>query len=164
MKPVPGLALFTCGMLLSSCSSTSAWRSSATAAAPISTTRAAPANNASAAGSELTRVDQQGAVGIEVTPLNLRTPGDSLEFDVWMNTHSVDLSMDLAALATLTTDTGVTVQATLWDAARGGHHVAGRLVFPATTAGRSVLDGASKLTLTIVNVDAAARIYEWVLK
>ena len=71
---------------------------------------------------ELTRIDEQGAVVIEITPLNLDTPMETLEFDVAMNTHSVDLSMDLALLSTLSTDTGVTIQAAKWDATPGGHH------------------------------------------
>ncbi len=114
--------------------------------------------------SELTRTDQQGAVVVEVTPLNLATPADTLEFDVTLNTHSIDLSMDLATLATLTTNTGVAVQATTWDAPLGGHHVEGKLIFPAMNDGKSILEGASKLALTIVNVDAASRVFEWELK
>lgn len=57
-----------------------------------------------------------------------------------------------------------TVQATLWDAPRGGHHVEGKLIFPALQKGKSILDGATKLTLTIVNVDAPSRVFEWQLK
>jgi len=38
------------------------------------------------------------------------------------------------------------------------------LIFPALKDGKSILDGASKLTLTIVNVDAASRVFEWELK
>lgn len=113
---------------------------------------------------EMTRMDQQGAVIMEVTPLNLGTPGDTLEFDVVMNTHSVDLGMDLAVLATLLTDTGITLQATLWDAPRGGHHVSGKLVFPAVQDGKSILEGATRLILTVVNVDAPSRTFEWELK
>jgi hypothetical protein len=113
---------------------------------------------------ELTRLDEQGAVIFEVTPLNLGTPADTLEFDVAMNTHSVDLSMDLAALSTLSTDAGVTIQASKWDAVPGGHHVSGALVFPSAQDGKPILEGASKLTLTIVNVDAPARVFEWELK
>ena len=112
----------------------------------------------------LTRSDQQGAVTVNVTPLNLDNPSDQLEFDIALETHSVDLSMDLATLATLTTDTGLTVQATKWDAPRGGHHVEGKLIFPTTADGKSILDGADKLTLTITNVDAASRTFEWDLK
>jgi hypothetical protein len=114
--------------------------------------------------SELTRLDEQGAVVFEVTPLNLGTPRDTLEFDVAMNTHSVDLSMDLVTLSTLSTDTGITVQASKWDAVPGGHHVEGRLIFPSMQDGKSLLEGATKLTLTIVNVDAPKRLFEWELR
>jgi len=114
--------------------------------------------------SDMTRMDEQGAVIFEVTPLNLGTPADTLEFDVSMNTHSVDLSMDLAQLATLSTDAGFTVQASKWDAAPGGHHVSGKLLFPSMQDTKYILEGASKLTLTIINVDATSRIFEWKLK
>ena len=113
---------------------------------------------------ELSRIDEQGAVVFEVTPLNLGTPSDTLEFDVAMNTHSVDLSMDLAALSTLSTDNGITVQASKWDAVPGGHHVEGKLIFPSVQDGTSILDGASKLTLTIVDVDVPSRVFEWELQ
>jgi hypothetical protein len=113
---------------------------------------------------ELTRMDQQGAVIMEVTPLNLGTPAETLDFDVVLNTHSVDLGMDLAALSTLTTDTGIKVEATSWDAPRGGHHVSGKLVFPAMQDGKSVLEGSKKITLTILNLEAPSRIFEWELK
>ena len=108
-----------------------------------------------------TRSDAQGAVTVNVTPLNLDTLSDQLEFDVALETHSVDLSMDLATLATLTTDTGIAVQATTWEAPRGGHHVQGKLIFPATKDGKTILDDASKLTLKITNVDAPSRVFEW---
>ena len=114
--------------------------------------------------SDLMRMDEQGMVVFEVTPINLGTPADTLEFNVAMNTHSVNLSMDLATLATLTTDTGATVQATKWDAVPGGHHVSGKLIFPAMQDSKSILAGTSKLTLTVVNVDAASRVFEWELK
>lgn len=114
--------------------------------------------------SELARLDEQGAVVFEVTPLNLDTPADTLEFEVAMNTHSVDLSMDLTVLSTLSTDTGVSLQASKWDAIPGGHHVSGTLIFPSGQDGKSILEGASKLTLTIANVDAPSRVFEWELK
>jgi hypothetical protein len=114
--------------------------------------------------SELARLDEQGAVVVEVTPLNLGTPADTLQFQVSMNTHSVDLSMDLAVLSTLSTDSGVSLQALKWDAVPGGHHVTGTLIFPSTQDGQSILEGTSKLTLTIENVDAPSRVFEWELK
>lgn len=131
---------------------------------PFDPAQSRPAPSDLQASPELARLDQQGSVTVEVTPLNLSNPSDSLEFEVALNTHSIDLSMDLAALATLTTDTGLAVQATLWDAPRGGHHVSGKLVFPAMKDGRSILEGAGKLTLTILSLDAPSRVFEWEVK
>ena len=132
--------------------------------ATVSLTEVAPASGSDTnSASELTRLDEQGAVIVEITPLNLDTSADNLEFDVAMNTHSVDLSMDLATLSVLSTDTGVTIQAVKWDATPGGHHVEGKLIFPAANDGASVLEGASKLTLTITNLDAPTRVFEWEL-
>ncbi len=110
---------------------------------------------------EVPREDKQGAVTVVITPINLNEAWTSIDFQAALNTHSVDLSMDLAPLATLTTDTGHTVQATIWDATLGGHHVKGKLSFPAVVDGSTILDGVKKLTLTLVNVDAPERIFVW---
>jgi hypothetical protein len=109
----------------------------------------------------LTKSDAQGAVTVEITPTNLENHGDAVIFEVLMDTHSVDLSMDLAQLAVLSTDTGKTVQATLWDAPRGGHHVEGKLSFPSTKEGSDLLDGAKSVTITITNLDAPTRTFTW---
>ena len=95
---------------------------------------------------------------------DFKAASSRLEFEVAMNTHSVDLSMDLSQLATLTTDTGVSVQANGWDAPGGGHHVSGKLSFPATKDGKAILEGATKITITIINVDAPSRTFEWQLQ
>lgn len=110
-----------------------------------------------------TIADEQGAVSVAVTPVNLSEDGPNLDFEVSINTHSVELDMDLAALATLTTDKGRTVTATLWDAMPGGHHVSGVLSFPAVAGETAVLEGATQITLTIREVDAAERIFVWSL-
>ena len=101
---------------------------------------------------------------VQVTPINLGMPADTLEFDITLSTHSVDLSMDLAVLSTLTTDAGISIQPAGWDGPRGGHHVQGKLSFPAIQDGKSILEGTNKLTLTITNVDAPSRVFEWELK
>ncbi len=116
---------------------------------------------ASTGTTDLSRTDSQGSVTVKITPLNLDKPGDTLEFDVAMDTHSVDLSMDLATLATLTTDTDITVQASLWDAPKGGHHATGTLSFPSTQDGKPILDGAKRLTITLINVDVPTRVFVW---
>lgn len=105
--------------------------------------------------------DDQGQVEVVITPLNLSYHDQTLDFDVAMDTHSVDLSMDLAALAELSTDTGVTVNATTWSAPGGGHHASGALSFPAIVDGAHLLDNVSSLTLTIYDVDAPERVFAW---
>lgn len=153
---IPALIILT--FVITACSATSSPLPTQPQPDPVSTESVSP-ELASA-----TRMDDQGAIIFEVTPLNLDQTGESLEFNIVLTTHSIDLSMDLATTATLTTDTGVNVNSTLWDAPRGGHHVEGKLIFPATQDGKSILEGARKLTLTITNVDALTRIFEWELK
>ena len=105
--------------------------------------------------------DQQGAVSVDVTPVNLNDPGDTLNFKVALNTHSVDLSMDLASLSTLNTDNGLTITGTLWDAPMGGHHVSGVLSFSITESDLSLLVEANQLTLIIRDLEAAERVFNW---
>ena len=124
----------------------------------------APERAAAAAGAGETLVDEQGAVAVAVTPRGLDPSATALDFEVAMNTHSVDLSMNLAELATLSTDTGAQIVASTWDAPQGGHHVSGVLSFPTTAGGSSLLDGATTLTLTLINVNAPERSFTWRLK
>lgn len=123
---------------------------------------AAPEEAGAALGETL--VDEQGAVSVAVTPRTVDADGTTLDFEVALNTHSVDLSMDLSQLATLTTDTGAQVTASGWNAPQGGHHVSGVLSFPAASDGNSLLAGATTLTLTLANVDAPERTFTWSLK
>jgi hypothetical protein len=107
------------------------------------------------------RLDEQGSVEVAVTPLNLNGDSSTLDFDVALNTHSVDLSMDLTSLATLKSDIGLGVTAVTWAGPSGGHHVSGMLSFPANVDGIAILDGASSLTMTIRNIDASERSFTW---
>lgn len=166
MKRFLPLLILTLTLLLAACapSQASTNQMGLQPAAISSTAPAAMSGNDANTSADMKRSDGQGMVTVEVTPVNLKDPSNQLEFDVSLNTHSVDLSMDFAKLATLTTDTGITVQATSWDGQAGGHHVSGKLIFPATKDGKSILAGAGKLTLTIINVDAPSRVFEWQLK
>jgi hypothetical protein len=103
----------------------------------------------------------EGAVTIIVTPLNLNGAADTLEFEVAMDTHSVELDMDLAALSSLSADNGLVADPSGWDAPSGGHHVSGILSFPRTVQGKALLEGTATVTLTIRGVDVAERIFEW---
>ncbi|MEW6086631.1 MAG: hypothetical protein AB1607_18755 [Chloroflexota bacterium] len=160
-------ALLILSLIITACAS-------ATSTPPQSDPQPAPAStqspdslsgeSASPEFDPATRMDDQGGIIFEVTPLNLDQNVESFEFNIILTTHSIDLSMDLAATATLATDTGIIVTSTLWDAPRGGHHVEGKLIFPATVNGKSILDGAAKLTLTVTDVYAPIRVFEWELK
>jgi hypothetical protein len=105
--------------------------------------------------------DAQGAVTVVVQPLNLDAPGETIDFDVTLDTHSVDLSMDLSRLAFLSTSDGREVAAVRWDAPSGGHHVSGTLFFPATVDGFPLLAGAAEITLVIKDLAASERRFEW---
>jgi hypothetical protein len=159
---------FVLSVLFAACSSASP----AALAQPVSSpTAAVPTNSAppiqtqpavqGSSSSNASRTDEQGAVTVEVTPTNLDKPGDTLQFEVSMNTHSVDLSMDLASLATINTDTGKTIQASDWSAPGGGHHVQGTLSFPGQVDGKPVLEGVKQITLVIKDVDAPERDFTW---
>jgi hypothetical protein len=118
---------------------------------------------ATAAIAGMAQTDSQGAVEFVVTPLNLAAPGDTLDFSVSMNTHSVDVSWNLAAQSVLSTDAGAEVQGLSWPVG-GGHHYEGTLIFPAQTDdGRPLLEGAQTLTLTIQGTDVAERVFVWEL-
>ena len=107
------------------------------------------------------RVDEQGVIIVEVAPSIMDAAAEQIVFEVSLNTHSIDLNMDLAALSTLETDTGLRVPAASWDAPRGGHHVSGQLVFPSRLDNALVLEGARHVTLTITDLDAPIRIFGW---
>jgi hypothetical protein len=142
------------GVSLAACGPAPSGGGSAAQAVPPTVVPPAPAQ-------DLARTDGQGAVTVAVTPLDLNNAGQTLDFEVAMNTHSVNLGMDLATLATLSADTGRTVRATAWDGPKGGHHVSGRLSFAAGVDGVPLLKGAKKLTLTLQNVDAPERTFTW---
>lgn len=111
-----------------------------------------------------TRHDAQGAVEVSVVPLNIHTEvKETIDFEISMNTHSVDLSVDLATLSTLETNLGELIRPVSWSGG-SGHHVQGILIFPAqTSTGNDFLEGASNLTLIIRDVDAPAREFVWEL-
>jgi hypothetical protein len=82
-----------------------------------------------AAGSPVlpARTVEADEVIVEITPAQL--DADGAVFDIAFDTHSVDLSVDVAAAATLVVD-GTEWDGAEWDGAgAGGHHREGRLRF-----------------------------------
>jgi len=111
-----------------------------------------------------TRVDAQGAIEVAITPLvDQSRQSGRLVFEVVLDTHSVDLSMDLSQLATLETDNGLSIPASTWSGG-SGHHVTGLLAFE-LPQGEAIthLQQAQRWTLSLRGVDAPLRVFEWQL-
>ncbi len=80
-----------------------------------------------------TKSNEGGSVTVDVKPTALSV-GEPVEFDIAMNTHSVDLSDDLTKIAILRDDSGKEYRPTAWEGpAGGGHHREGALMFPTLT-------------------------------
>jgi YHS domain-containing protein len=92
------------------------------------------------------KTDDQRRVKVKVTPQEIRL-GEPIKFKIVFDTHSVDLSFDPAAIATLEFGHGVVVRPDKWEGAiPGGHHRAGVLIF------NSIPNDAKSLKLTLQNV------------
>jgi hypothetical protein len=151
-------------LLLSACAAAAVPASAPLEGSPIPAGGIPAGIDPFASSESLARVDEQGAIVVEITPLDLGTASEQIEFEVALNTHSIDLVMDLAPLSTLTTDTGLAVAAESWDAPLGGHHTSGRLTFPLTQDASTLFRGASTVTLTITDLEVPSRVFEWALR
>ena len=108
---------------------------------------------------DLTRTNEGGSVTFAIKPINLGSGASTLDFDVSMNTHSVELNFDLKQLAVLKTDTGAEIKPSAYQVG-SGHHVESKLSFPADK-----ISGARMLTLILKNVSGVAeRTFTWNLQ
>jgi hypothetical protein len=156
MKRGAAFALALVSSVLAACASTPPMPLSA------EPTRTPPPSATPAQAEDMTRVDSQGAVVVAVTPIDLADE-INLRFEVQMDTHSVDLSMDLAPRAELLTNLGASIPAVSWDGQLGGHHVSGTLTFPAQQAGDLILAGARQIVLVLQGIDVSERRFVWEL-
>lgn len=123
----------------------------AVAAAPVAaqaqTTPNAPGPQSSA----------DGGVTIKAVPKSLGGADNLWRFSIVLDTHSADLSDDLAQSATLTTDDGRTLKPLNWTgAAPGGHHREGVLAFEIPPPRPSAIE------LSIVRPgESAPRLFRW---
>jgi len=145
--------LMAVALLLSACSGQLA--TLAPTAAPVQPTVAQATRPAIPPG-DLTRTNDGGSVTFAIKPINLGSGASNLDFEVDMNTHSVDLGVDLKALSVLKTDAGVEIAPLAYQGG-SGHHMSARLSFPADK-----LAGAKKLTLVIRNLAGIPeRTFSW---
>jgi hypothetical protein len=115
-----------------------------------------------AAATSLQRTSREQAVTVTVTPLNLFDSGETLDFRIVLETHSVDLDYDLTRIAELRDGTNV-YRPLSWDGPKGGHHVTGVLRFKDRQ--QIVAAGANYLELQISGVaGVASRLFRWNLK
>ncbi|HLF25579.1 MAG TPA: hypothetical protein VJG32_04535 [Anaerolineae bacterium] len=148
------------GLILAACSGSAS-------PAPVQPASASPnvaSPDVGASGGEassdadLTQTKEAAAVTVKVTPLNL---GDAsaatLDFQITLDTHSVDLGYDMTAITTLRSDAGEEVKPVKWDGpGGGGHHKEGVLSFPAIKV------RGQALTLVLRGIaDVAERTFEW---
>ena len=105
------------------------------------------------------QVVEGGNVTVEVLPVALKA-GSPSEFEIAMNTHSVDLSADMLKAVVLEDDMGKEYAPTKWDGpAAGGHHRSGKIEFPALSS------GAKSVTLIVKDIaKVAERTFKWELK
>ena len=120
------------GWVLTACSGQAGPTKAAVSSAPADAPSAPASGNAASSEAGLTKTKEEASVAVEVTPLNLADPSATqLDFQIALNTHSVDLSYDLTSIAALRNDAGEEVKPVKWDGpAGGGHHVSGILSFP----------------------------------
>ena len=85
----------------------------------------------SSSGTYAEQTDDTGPVSVTVKPLTLPATGE-WKFAVSLQTHSVDLSMDLLESAVLVDSSGNEAKPISWDGdPPGGHHRTGMLSFEA---------------------------------
>lgn len=97
-----------------------------------------------------TKTDSQGEVSVEVTPKKI---GRSVfEFEISMNTHSVTLDQDMAAVSKLIDDQKTEYKPVFWKGdGPGGHHRSGALRF------EEIAQNAKSIKLIINSIGGVER-------
>lgn len=128
------------------------------AAGPSAITQT-PATVIQAGRTFVTQTDKAGGVTVKVTPRNLGRNAAVWEFTVVLDTHTQDLSQDLARSAVLVDAQGARHLSLGWEgAAAGGHHREGVLKF------KPLMPETRAVTLEISGIGGVAvRAFRWEL-
>lgn len=108
----------------------------------------------------LTRVNQERAVTIAITPIPTEGGATGAAFSVSMNTHSVNLDFDLAERAVLRDAGGREYRPSGWEAPAGGHHVNGTLRFD-DVDDEALREGTSYQIVITGVAGAPERVFRW---
>lgn len=104
------------------------------------------------------KTDDQLAVTVIITPIDISFESKEWKFDIVMSTHSVELDQDMIRAAVLVDDFGKKYSPVKWDdAPAGGHHREGVLIFA------PVVPYPRYLTLNIKDIGDAQRSFSWIL-
>ncbi len=104
------------------------------------------------------QINEEGAVSVMVLPHKI-TVTAPWEFEISLDTHSVELNQDLTQVSILSDDKGNEFRPIRWDGPdSGGHHLEGVLVFQAINPLPSYFE------LKINNVGGIPeRLFKWIL-
>jgi len=105
------------------------------------------------------QTNEEGPVKVKVTPIDVSRDAQIWQFNIVLDTHSVELDYDLTKVASLFDDQGREYKAVSWEGpGPGGHHIDGNLIFNA------VLPLPKEIEIRILNVgDVAIRSFIWEL-
>ena len=110
---------------------------------------------------DLTQSAEAASVTVEVTPLTLQdVQAATLDFEITLSTHAVELAYDLTQIVVLRDDQGNEYRPASWEGPTGGHHVAGVLRF----ADRATIlqSGVTEVELDLQGIaDVPSRLFRW---
>lgn len=128
------------------------------------TERKAPANDrkiyrqASTKQNWESKTDDQSAVSITVTPIDISPQSKEWKFDMVMDTHSVELDQDLIKITVLVDDRGKEYKPLNWEGPVGGHHREGVLAF------NQIIPAPKFIELKISGIGGVVRSFSWQFK
>ena len=103
------------------------------------------------------KTDNQLAVTITVTPIDISSQLKKWEFEIVMDTHSVELNQDLTKMAVLVDDQGKEDKPLSWEGTIGGHHREGLLIF------NQIIPTPKSVQLKVSGIGDVIRSFDWQL-
>ncbi|MEK7081204.1 MAG: hypothetical protein AAB902_02350 [Patescibacteria group bacterium] len=103
------------------------------------------------------KTDEQSAITVTVTPIDIFPRSKQWKFDISMNTHSIELDQDLTKTTVLVDNQGKEYRPIAWEGPVGGHHREGVLVFNAINP----LPKYIELKIKNIGSSVTERLFKW---